>query len=91
MAIKLHRCRVMFSKWGGHPCWKVQKALDEASVEYELVKQPALRRNRNEYERLTGYRVLPAIELEDGTFLREESDELVARIRDGRLGEKTLG
>jgi len=81
----------MFSKWGGHPCWKVQKALDEAGVEYELVKQPALRRNRNEYERLTGYRVLPAIELEDGTFLREESDELVARIRDGRLGEKTLG
>jgi glutathione S-transferase len=91
MAIKLHRCRVMFSKWGGHPCWKVQKALDEAGVEYELVKQPALRRNRNEYERLTGYRVLPAIELEDGTFVREESDELVARIRAGHLGEKTLG
>ncbi len=81
----------MVSKWHGHPCWKVQKALDEAGIEYELVKQPALRRNRTEYERLTGYRVLPAIELEDGTFVREESDELVARIRDGRLGEKTLG
>ena len=51
----------------------------------------ALRRNRHEYERLTGYRVLPAIELEDGTFVREESDELVARIHDGRLGEKSLG
>jgi glutathione S-transferase len=91
MAIKLHRCRVMVSKWPGHPCWKVQKALDEAGIEYELVKQPALRRNRHEYERLTGYRVLPAIELEDGTVVREESDALVARIRDGRLSEKTLG
>jgi len=91
MAIKLHRCRVMVSKWRGHPCWKVQKALDEAGIEYELVKQPALRRNRHEYERLTGYRVLPAIELEDGTFVREESDVLVARIRDGSLGEKSLG
>jgi hypothetical protein len=35
--------------------------------------------------------VLPALELEDGTFLREESDALVARIREGRLPEKTLG
>ncbi len=91
MAIKLHRCRVTVSKWRGHPCWKVQKALDEAGVEYELVKQPALRRNGHEYERLTGDRVLPAIELEDGTFVREESDALVARIHDGRLGEKSLG
>jgi glutathione S-transferase len=91
MAIKLHRCRVMASKWRGHPCWKVQQALDEAGIEYELVKQPALRRNRNEYEQLTGYRVLPAIELEDGTIVREESDVLVARIRDGRLAEKSLG
>jgi len=91
MAVKLHRCRVMVSKWRGHPCSKVQKALDGAGIEYELVKQPALRRNRDAYERLTGYRVLPAIELEDGTIVREESDALVARIRDGRLTEKTLG
>jgi glutathione S-transferase len=91
MAIKLHRCSNEWVKIGGHPCWKVQKALDEAGIEYELIKQPALRRNRHEYERLTGYRVLPAIEFEDGTILREESDALVARIRDGRLGEKSLG
>jgi hypothetical protein len=85
MAIKLHRCRVMISKWSGHPCWNVQKALDEAGIEYELVKQPALRRNRHDYEKLTGQRVLPAIELEDGTILREESSELIDRIRTGRL------
>ena len=29
--------------------------------------------------------MLPALELEDGTFLREESDDLVARIKGGRL------
>jgi glutathione S-transferase len=91
MSIKLHRCRVTASKWAGHPCWKVQKALDEAGIEYELVKQPALRRNRHEYEQLTGNRVLPAIEFEDGTFLREESDAMVARIRSGELAEKSLG
>jgi hypothetical protein len=32
---------------------------------------------------------LPAIELEDGTVIREESKDLAARIRDGRLREGT--
>jgi glutathione S-transferase len=68
-----------------HPCWKVHKALDEAGIEYELVKQPAFRWNRAELERQTGQRLLPLIEFEDGTILREESDDLVARIREGRL------
>jgi hypothetical protein len=27
---------------GPHPCWQVQKALDEAGVEYEIVKHPGL-------------------------------------------------
>ena len=75
----------MISKWSGHPCWNVQKALDEAGIEYELVKQPALRRNRHEFERLTGQRVLPALEFEDGTILREDSSELIDRIKSGRL------
>jgi glutathione S-transferase len=83
--IKLHRCRVLWSKWGGHPCWNVQKALDEAGIEYELVKEPALRRNRTEYEQRAGTRVLPAIEFEDGTILREDSKDLIERIRTGTL------
>jgi hypothetical protein len=29
MALKLHRCPNIWAKAGGHPCWKVQKALDE--------------------------------------------------------------
>jgi len=27
MAVKLHRCSLMFVKIDRHPCWKVQKAL----------------------------------------------------------------
>jgi hypothetical protein len=37
MAIKFHRCSGMWGKFSGHPCWRVQKALDEAGVQYELV------------------------------------------------------
>ena len=29
MAVKLHRCSNVWVKLPGHPCWKVQKALDE--------------------------------------------------------------
>ena len=87
MTIKLHRCRATFAKIGGHPCWKVQKALDEAGIDYELALEPNLRWNRGEYEQRTGTKLLPAIEFEDGTILREESKDLVARIREGRLDE----
>jgi|SRR5215203_6111247 len=87
MAIRLHRCSAIFMKTPVHPCWKVQKALDEAGIEYELVKEPAFRWNRKEWEQRSGQRLLPAIELEDGSILREESDEMVARIREGRLPE----
>jgi hypothetical protein len=37
--IKLHRCSAMWVKIGGHPCWRVQKALDEKGVEYEVVQE----------------------------------------------------
>jgi glutathione S-transferase len=83
--IKLHRCPATFAKTPGHPCWKVQTALRDAGIGYEIVKQPTLRRRRTEYERRTGQRLLPGIEFEDGTMLREESDDLVARISEGRL------
>jgi len=85
VAIKLHRCKNLWVKMEGHPCWRVQKALDDAGVEYEVVKHPALRGNRDEFEQLTGQRMLPAIEFEDGTILREESKDLKKRIAEGRL------
>ena len=87
MAVKLHRCPTMWLKIDQHPCWRVQKALDEAGVEYEVVKEPFRRGKRTEYEQLTGQKLLPAIELEDGTVVREESKDLAARIREGRLRE----
>ena len=31
--IKLHRCPATFAKSSGHPCWKVQKALDDARID----------------------------------------------------------
>jgi len=86
MAIKLHRCSIMWIK-GPHPCWKVQKALDEQGVPYELVKHHPLRGKRTEYQELTGQAKLPAIQFEDGRVLREESGDLAARIREGRLEE----
>jgi glutathione S-transferase len=85
MAVKLHRCSNMWVKIGAHPCWRVQKALDNAGVDYEVVKHPNRRSKRSEYTKLTGEKVLPAIELEDGTVIREESKDLVERIESGNL------
>jgi Glutathione S-transferase, N-terminal domain len=85
MAVKLHRCGIMWVKIGAHPCWKVQKALDDAGIEYEVVKYPHSKSKRGDYEKLTGETLFPAIELEDGTVIREESKDLAARIREGRL------
>ena len=33
MAVKLHRCGATWAKLSGHPCWRVQKALDEMEVD----------------------------------------------------------
>ena len=87
MKVKLHRCPVTIAKSSGHPCWKVQKALDDAGIDYEVVKQPLRKSKRTELERRSGQRLVPAIEFEDGTILREESKDLVRRIQDGRLDE----
>ena len=84
MAIKLHRCSTMWIK-GPHPCWRVQKALDDAGIDYEVVKHPARRDRRKDYVALSGQELLPAIEFEDGRVLHEESEDLVARIESGKL------
>ncbi len=85
MTVRLHRCTATFVR-GPHPCWQVQKALDEAGIEFEVVKHPSFPRGkRTEVIALTGQKLLPVIELEDGTAVRKQSSELVAEIRDGRL------
>jgi glutathione S-transferase len=85
VSIKLHRCPNTWAKLGGHPCWKVQKALDEQGVEYQLVMGPLRRSRRDELERLSGQRRYPVIEFDDGITYRAESDEMVARIKAGEL------
>jgi glutaredoxin len=85
MTVKLHRCPVMFAKSKGHPCWKVQSALDQAGIDYEVVKQPIRKSKRTDFIERSGQRLLPAIEFADGSILREESTDLAALIRDGRL------
>ena len=87
MVVKLHRCSTMWLKIGAHPCWKVQKALDDAGVDYEVVQHPVRRSKRQDFVELSGQAKLPAIELEDGTLIREESKDLAERVRMGRLGE----
>lgn len=75
----------MWAKYGGHPCWKVQKALDEQGVEYEVVKGPLLPGKRKQLEELSGQRKYPTIEFEDGRVYREESKDMAARIEAGKL------
>jgi glutaredoxin len=88
MAIKLYRCSFTWFKLGIHPCWKVQKALDEQGVDYELVLGPASRGKRDDLEKLSGQRQYPVIEFEDGTVYREESKDMAARISAGELFQK---
>jgi len=87
MPVKLHRCSTMWVKIDAHPCWKVQKALDEQGIEYEVVKGPLRGGKRDELERLSGQRKYPVIEFEDGSVYREESKDMAARIRAGELFE----
>jgi glutaredoxin len=88
MAVRLHRCPNVWVKLSGHPCWRVQKALDEAGVAYEVVKGPLRHGKRDEVERLSGQRKYPVIEFEDGSVYREESKDMAATINAGRLDEK---
>jgi glutathione S-transferase len=85
MAIKLHRCPNVWVKIGAHPCWKVQSALDEQGIEYEVVKGPLFKGKRDDIERLSGQRLYPVIELEDGRAYRAESKDMAEKIRAGQL------
>jgi glutathione S-transferase len=85
MAIKLHRCSVEWLKLSVHPCWVVQKALDDEGVDYEIVKGPLRNGKRGDLEQLSGQSKYPVIEFEDGSVYRAESDAMAARIRAGKL------
>ena len=89
MTVKLHRCGHVWAKFGPHPCWKVQKALDEQGIEYEIVAGPwPGRKGRTTVIEATGQASYPAIEFEDGTWYRDESKDMAATIRAGGLMSK---
>jgi len=91
MAVKLLRCSGTFVKIKAHPCWKVEKALQDMGVDYEAVHLPSSRRKRDQMEALSGQKKYPAIQFEDGSVYRAESKEMEQTIRAGKLMEKAGG
>ena len=86
MAVTLHRCPFTFLHTDHDACWRVQKALDEQGIEYEIVKEWGFPRGRRtKIKELSGQVLLPVIEFEDGTAYRAESKDMAARIRAGEL------
>ena len=86
MAIKLHRCRNR-AKFG--PCWKVQKALDDEGIAYEVVAGPTRPKNRTAVIEGTGQTLYPAIQFADGGWYREESTDMARTISEGRLARSS--
>jgi glutathione S-transferase len=89
MAIKLYTCSNMWININAHPCAKVRKALDEQGIEYELVEGPLRGSKRTDLEQISGQRKYPTIQFEDGRTYREESKDMAARIRAGKLFDES--
>jgi hypothetical protein len=84
MAVRLHRCKNLWVKLPGR---RVQRALDEQGVAYEIVKEPWTGDRGNNVAR-TGQKKFPWIEFEDGTVYREESKDMAETIKSGWLESK---
>jgi glutathione S-transferase len=85
-AVKLHRCAWTFIHHNVDACWKVERALREQGIEYEVVKHGWLKgARRPELEALSGQHLLPVIELPDGRIYRAESVAMAARVQAGEL------
>lgn len=88
-SVTLHRCPLTFLHTETDKCYVVQKALDEQGVDYTIAKQPLLPRGRRkDVKRMTDDVWLPVIEFEDGSVYREESKDMAATIRAGRLFDR---
>jgi glutathione S-transferase len=83
--VKLHRCSWTFLHTNLDACWRVQRALNEQGIEYEIVRHGFGKGPRPEVQALSGQKWLPVIEFEDGHAYRAESAEMVARVRAGQL------
>lgn len=83
--VKLHRCSYSFLHTDLDACWRVQRALDEQGIEYEVVKHGYTKGKRPEIVALSDQKQLPVIEFEDGTAYRAKSKDMAARVRAGEL------
>jgi hypothetical protein len=66
----------------------VQKALDKQGIDYEIVKGPMRPSRRADLQRLSGQKLYPVIEFENGSIYREESKNMAATVHAGKLAEK---
>ena len=64
--------------------------LNAAGIEYDVVENPLSRGKRAKVEELSGQRLLPLIQFEDGVIYREQSKDMAATVRAGRLAEKDV-
>jgi glutathione S-transferase len=83
--VKLHRCSWTFAHTGIDACWRVQRELDKQGIAYEIVKHGFTKGPRPSLEKLSGQRLLPVIEFEDGSTYRAQSRDMAARVRAGKL------
>jgi glutathione S-transferase len=91
--IKLHRCSYTFLHTEMDSCWKVEKALKEQDIPYEVVKHGYGKsdKSRAEVIELSGQKLLPVLELPDGEVYREESSAMAERVRSGGLTSGPAG
>jgi len=84
---KLHRCSYTFIRTDADRCWRLQRALDEQGVEYEVVKHGYGKsaKSRADVVKLSGQKYLPVLELPDGSIYREETDAMIAKLKAGEL------
>ena len=85
IAVTLHRCG---TPWKFGPCWRVQKALDDQGIAYEVVAGPWRPKQRTAVIDGTGQPLYPAIRFDDGSWYRDESKDMARTINAGRLLEK---
>ena len=86
--VKLHRCSWTFLHTDVDACWKVERALKEQGVPYEVVKEGygKSKKARASTIALSGQKLLPVLELPDGEIYRAEADDMAARVRSGEFG-----
>jgi glutathione S-transferase len=85
----LHRCSWTFLHTDLDACRRVQRALDEQGVEYEVVKHGFGKGRRPDVVELSGQKLLPVLELPGGEVYRAESKDMAARVRAGGLAPET--